>query len=178
MRTGLNNPDEIENVLPVLNEFPVSEIILHPRIAKQLYKGEILSEKFFYFTQNSTHKKVYNGDIHSVETFEKTKLQFPEIDTWMLGRGILMNPFLPSEINGKTIPASEKKKMLETFHLRIFEEYSEKMDNPGNVLNKMKQFWIYFSLVFSENEKVFKKIKKAASVQVYKSEVAQIFKRI
>ena len=40
MRAGLNSAEEIKNVIPVLNEFPLSEIILHPRVAKQLYSGD------------------------------------------------------------------------------------------------------------------------------------------
>jgi tRNA-dihydrouridine synthase B len=86
-----------------------------------------------------------------------------------------MNLFLPAEIKGKTYSSADKKLMLKTFHQRVFEEYSVKLDNQGNVLNKMKQFWIYFSSNFPDNEKVLKRIKKANSVFIYKAEVGSIF---
>jgi tRNA-dihydrouridine synthase B len=38
LRTGLTDPEEIKQIIPVLNEFPLSEVILHPRIARQLYE--------------------------------------------------------------------------------------------------------------------------------------------
>jgi len=63
------------------------------------------------------------------------------------------------------------------FHQLVFEGYSEKMDNPGNVLNKMKQFWSYFSFNFPNQKKVFKQIKKTGSVNRYLSEVQNIFKK-
>ena len=36
----------------------------------------------------------YNGDIFTPESYEEMKREFPKVDTFMLGRGILMNPAL------------------------------------------------------------------------------------
>ena len=36
----------------------------------------------------------YNGDIFTPESYEEMKWEFPQVDTFMLGRGILMNPAL------------------------------------------------------------------------------------
>ncbi|HWS01537.1 MAG TPA: tRNA-dihydrouridine synthase family protein, partial [Prolixibacteraceae bacterium] len=36
MRAGLVSPDEIFQVVPVLNDYPLAEVIFHPRTAKQL----------------------------------------------------------------------------------------------------------------------------------------------
>ncbi|MCK5536099.1 MAG: tRNA-dihydrouridine synthase family protein, partial [Bacteroidales bacterium] len=145
LRAGLNSPNEIENIIPVLNDFPLTEIIFHPRIAKQLYKGEINDTKFEFAIKNLMHKLVYNGDIFSLQDFNNRRKQFPQIDNWMIGRGILMNPFLPAQINDITISEEEKIEKLIEFHQLIIEGYSKTMDNQGNVINKMKQFWSYFS---------------------------------
>jgi tRNA-dihydrouridine synthase len=93
----------------------------------------------------------------------------------MLGRGVLMNPFLPDEIKEKNYSKDEKLLKLETFHKRVFELYTEKMDNDGNVLNKMKQFWIYFSYNFEKQAKSFKLIKKTNSLAQYQSAIRIIF---
>jgi tRNA-dihydrouridine synthase len=93
----------------------------------------------------------------------------------MLGRGVLMNPFLPAEIKHTHYSDYEKRLKLATFHKRIFELYTEKMDNEGNVLNKMKQFWIYFSYCFQDQKKYFKLIKKAGSLSKYQSAIKIIF---
>lgn len=175
LRAGLNSPEEIETIIPVLNGFPLTEIIFHPRIAKQLYKGEINGSAFQFAIKNLNHKLVYNGDIFSLDDFNECKQKFPEINDWMLGRGVLMNPFLPSEIIQISTLADEKIEKLKHFHRLILEGYSETMDNSGNVLNKMKQFWSYFSYSFPNQKKVFKMIKKSKNLADYNVVVQKSF---
>lgn len=176
LRAGLQSASEIEQVVPVLNQFPLTEVIFHPRMAKQLYDGEILNSAFEYAQQNLKHRLVYNGNIFSVADFNQCCLKFPGIDTFMLGRGILMNPFLPSEIKNIEITPKEKSEKLKEFHNLIFKYYAETMDNEGNVINKMKQFWIYFSFNFTEQQKSFKLIKKANGLSKYQTAVKLIFR--
>jgi len=175
MRTGLHSAAEIKRVIPVLNDFNISEIILHPRIASQLYTGTPSIDTFQYATQNSHHKMVYNGDIFSVSDYKQLKELIPKTDSFMLGRGILQNPFLPAAIKNIQLSDSEKREKLAEFHRLIFTYYSEWMDNDGNVLNKMKQFWIYFSHNFDRGEKILKGIKKSRSLSAYKTEVIKVF---
>lgn len=177
LRAGLVSPFEIEQITTVLNQFPLTEVIFHPRIAKQLYEGEIIDSAFEFAKTNLKHRLVYNGDIFSPAAFDERSQKFSEINCWMLGRGVLMNPFLPAEIKGINFSKDEKFLRLETFHKRVFELYAEKMDNDGNVLNKMKQFWIYFSYNFEKQAKSFKLIKKTNSLAQYKSAVKIIFGR-
>lgn len=175
LRAGLVSPKETEQIIPVLNQFPLTEIIVHPRIAKQLYSGETDSPLFQWVSQNCTHPVVYNGDIFSVAAFSEKRGLFPGTTTWMLGRGVLMNPFLPAEIKGVLFSEEEKRTKLEAFHQRIFELYSENTDNPGNTLNKMKQFWSYFSYVFPDQLKSLKLIKKTRVISDFKGEVCRVF---
>ena len=178
LRAGLQSANEIEQIIPVLNQFPLTEVIFHPRIAKQLYDGEILNSAFQFAQQNLKHRLVYNGSIVSVDDFAACRQKFPEIDNFMLGRGILMNPFLPAEIKNMDISSKEKPEKLKEFHHLVFKYYSESMDNEGNVLNKMKQFWIYFSYNFNNQRKTFKAIKKASTMNRFKQEIHQIFANI
>lgn len=175
LRAGLNSEKEIENVVPVLNRFPLTEVIFHPRIAKQLYKGKISDSAFSYAGENSKHKLVYNGDIFSPEDFREILFKYPNIKNWMLGRGILMNPFLPSEIKGLSFSSEEKKVKLTEFHKLIVESTLEKMDNEGNVLNKLKQFWTYFCFSFENPQKALKQIKKSNSIPQFLGETRRLF---
>jgi len=175
VRAGLNSSKEIESIIPVFNEFPLTEIIFHPRIAKQLYKGEIFDSAFEFALKNLKHKLVYNGDIFSLNEYNMRSQQFPETKNWMLGRGVLMNPFLPEEINQISFSADEKIERLKKFHQIIFEGYSKIMDNPGNVINKMTQFWSYFSCNFPNQKKVFKGIKKSRNTATYAQETQKAF---
>lgn len=174
IRAGLISSKEIEQIIPVLNQFPLTEVIFHPRIAKQLYEGEIADSVFEFASSRLKHNLVYNGDIFSLTSFNHRKQKFRETCIWMLGRGILMNPFLPAEIKGTFYSKEEKQIKLMAFHKRIFELYTEKMDNEGNVLNKMKQFWIYFSNNFADQKSCIKLIKKAGSLTKYESSIRMI----
>ena len=118
---------------------------------------------------------MYNGNIFSLQDYNKRRQQFPQIDDWMIGRGILMNPFLPAQINGITISKEGKIEKLIEFHQLIIDGYSKTMDNQGNVINKMKQFWSYFSYNFSDQTKVFKRIKKSRNLEAYSQEIKKIF---
>lgn len=176
MRAGLVSPFEIENVIPVLNHFPLTEVILHPRIAKQLYEGEIIESAFQFACSNLQHRLVYNGDVNTVETFGNRMLSYSQISHFMLGRGVLMNPFLPAEIKGIVLSEAEKREKLVLFHKRMLEEYLSVMDNPGNALNKMKQFWIYFCQNFTEPKKSLKKIEKSGSFSAFHIAVTTNFR--
>ena len=174
-RAGLINKNEIEKTVPVFEKFPLTEVIFHPRIAAQLYKGKVLEDSFKIVSERVTKELVYNGDVFTIEDFNRKKQLFPSINNWMLGRGILMNPFLSAEIKGEFVLQTDRQEKLQHFHNMIFDSYSEKLDNKGNVLNKMKQFWSYFSYSFQNQAKVFKSVKKIRNPKKYLTEANRIF---
>ncbi len=110
MRAGLNSADEIKNVIPVLNDFPVSEIILHPRIAKQLYSGIIDLEIFRITSEKLKHKLIYNGDIFSVADFERIKNLFPDIQVLCLEGVFCKIRFYPMKLKTPIFQNRIKKK--------------------------------------------------------------------
>jgi tRNA-dihydrouridine synthase len=178
MRAGMNSAKEIESVIPVLNDFSLNEIIVHSRIAKQLYSGTISFEAFEFAAKNTHHKLVFNGDIFTVADYEKIKKTFPKVQHFMLGRGVLHNPFLPFEIKNIHFSETEKMQKLAEFQQCMLDYYIAWMDNEGNALNKMKQFWIYFSSNFYNEKKILKQIKKTKTLNDYKTEVNMIFKQM
>jgi tRNA-dihydrouridine synthase len=175
MRAGLVLATEIEKIVPVLNQFPLSEVILHPRVAKQLYSGEIIDSAFEFAAASLKHRLVYNGDVNSMDDYKRIHRKFSGIDYLMVGRGVLMNPFLPAEIKNQQLTETEKREKLIEFHKLMLEEYLKVMDNPGNALNKMKQFWIYFCHNFSEPKKCLKKIGKSNGFTAYQTTANLIF---
>jgi len=174
LRAGLDAPGQLEKIVPVLNDFPVSEVILHPRIASQLYKGPVYDIAFKYAAANLEHSLVYNGDIFSLADFERRSSQFSEVSDWMLGRGVLKNVFLPATIKGFRISDEEKRQMLYEFNKRLTEAYLLQADNSGNAANKLRQFWIYFCHHFEAPQKQFKKIKKAKNMEQLNTEATNI----
>lgn len=177
MRLGYDNSEEILDVLPILDTYPIKNIAIHARIGKQLYKGGVNLDAFQHCIDNTKHKLYYNGDITSVAKFHEMQQRFPNIDHWMIGRGLISDPFLPSMIkNNTTEYPANKMELFSTFHDTLYAIYSESLSGSTHILLKMYHLWEYFSATFSNPHKVLKKIKKAQSIRNYEAAVAEIFK--
>ena len=175
MRLGNKNPDEILQVLPILEKFPLKNITIHPRIAKQMYKGEADTEAFGRCLQYTSHKVIYNGDITSVDRFQKLAVSFPSLDQWMIGRGLIADPFLPAMIKANTTEYPENKNVIfANFHERLLEEYRQTLSGDGHLVMKMVSYWEYFSHLFPNEPKGLKMIKKAKNIAAYQEAVRWI----
>jgi len=178
MRLGYESSDEIFKVLPVLERYPLKNIVLHPRIGKQLYSGEVDLDAFQRCVQNTNHTVCFNGDIRSFETFNAMVKRFPMTDHWMIGRGIIANPFLPSMIHANTSEYPENRlKVFSQFHDTLFHDYAQALSGASHVIMKMLQFWEYFIEAFPDSHKEFKKIKKAKSITAYEKAVEGLLNR-
>ena len=177
MRMGYENPTEILDVFPILEQYPIKNIAIHARIGKQLYKGGVDLDSFQKCLDTSKQKIYYNGDITSVEKFRMMQERFPTIDHWMIGRGLIADPFLPSMIKNNTTEYPKNKlEIFEAFHDTIYQEYDAYLSGPTPIRMKMLGFWEYFSASFSNPQKTFKKIKKAGNSKNYEAAVKEIFK--
>lgn len=177
MRMGYENPTEILDVFPILEQYPIKNIAIHARIGKQLYKGGVDLDSFQKCLDTSKQKIYYNGDITSVAKFKELQKRFPSIDHWMIGRGLIADPFLPSMIKNNTTEYPKNRfEIFEAFHDEIYREYDAYLQGPTPIRMKMLGFWEYFSESFSNPQKTFKKIKKAGNSKNYEAAVKEIFK--
>jgi len=167
MRLGFYNYQESLDLLPRLEDFPLSEIIIHARLGNQLYKGRTAPERFAECVHQTRHKLVYNGDITSLKIYADLANRLPQTGSWMIGRGLLANPFLPAEIKGLYISEKTRQERLALFHEDLFREMKLRLSGPGHLLGRMKQVWIYFIESFPEKRILLKKITKASSEQKY-----------
>lgn len=177
MRMGYENPTEILDVFPILEKYPIKNIAIHARIGKQLYKGGVDLDSFQRCLDVSKHKLYYNGDITSVAKFKMLQERFPSIDHFMIGRGLIADPFLPSMIKNETTEYPKNRfEIFEEFHDTIYHDYDAYLQGPTPIRMKMLGFWEYFSESFSNPQKTFKKIKKAGNQKHYEEAVKEIFK--
>ena len=93
---------EDEKYVSILDKYPIKNVAIHARIGKQLYKGGVDLDSFQHCLDASKQKLYYNGDITSVEKYKELQERFPSIDHWMIGRGLIADPFLPSMIRDNT----------------------------------------------------------------------------
>ncbi len=175
MRLGYESPKEIFHVLPVLERFRLANITIHPRIGKQLYKGDVDLKTFEECLGLSSHKIFYNGDITSVQRFREMKERFPSINNWMIGRGLIADPFLPAMIKADNpVYPGNRYEVFNSFHNALFTSYEEALSGQKHLLMKMYSFWEFFIQSFPHSPKGLKKIKKARSLSAYREAVKEI----
>jgi tRNA-dihydrouridine synthase B len=176
LRIGLKYPDEVLELIPIFNQYPLDELIIHPRTGEQMYEGKVDLDMFEQCLNLSKHKVVYNGDIDSVEKYQMLLKRFGSVDRWMIGRGLLANPFLAEEIIFHTEkPYAEKIKILRAFHDQLFTEYSKILSGPSHIVNKMKEIWTYMAGFFENGDKIRKKIYKTHHRDNYIDIVNKVF---
>jgi tRNA-dihydrouridine synthase len=177
MRLGYDTTTEILDVLPILDTFPIKNIAIHARIGKQLYKGGVHLDAFQNCIDNTKHKLYYNGDITTVAKFKEMQERFPAINHFMIGRGLISDPFLPCMIkNNTTEHPKNKLQLFEAFHDTLYEGYSQSLSGSTHILLKMHHLWEYFAATFSNPHKVEKNIRKAKSIKNYEQTVKEVFK--
>lgn len=173
-RIGYRTAEEWEDILSIYKKYPVEQLIVHPRVREDFYKNEPKKEAFGYAVQNYNGKLIYNGNLFSKEDVEACKKQFPTMQGMMLGRGLIANPALMDEINGK----ESDIKILEAFHNEILEGYKLTQSGDKNVLYRMKELWFYMEKSFAPMEKYAKQIRKAQKCTEYENVVRQVFHNV
>lgn len=171
-RIGVEDPEEFGQILEIYNKYPVSELIIHPRVQTDFYRNKPNIEVFRMASEISKNPLCYNGDLYGVQDLEKIAEEFPNLESVMLGRGILKNPGLILEAKEGT---ALDKKRLRAFHDRILQEYEKTLFGEKPVLFKMKELWFYMAELFTEHEKYAKKIKKAQRLEQYRQSVDALF---
>jgi tRNA-dihydrouridine synthase B len=175
MRMGYENPTEILEVFPILDKYPIKNIAIHARIGKQLYEGGVDLDSFENCLSETRHKIYYNGDITSVEGFRTLKERFPSIDHWMIGRGIISDPFLAQMIKADTTEYPvNRMEVFGKFHDTLFNEYEQSLSGFNHLMLKMYSFWEYFSQALPNSKGVLKKVKKVKNLEKYEDAVKWI----
>ena len=173
-RIGVQDPLEFESLLPVFRKFPLKELIVHPRVQKEMYKGTPHKEIFEAAMAAKEFPVCYNGDIFGKADYEQLMQQFPTLDRIMIGRGLLQNPGLAREIQGGAPLSKEEAK---AYHDEIYARYQQVMFGEKNLLFKMKEFWVYQMESFNDTVKAAKKIRKSQRIYQYEEAVNELFEK-
>ncbi|PID76809.1 MAG: tRNA-dihydrouridine synthase [Deltaproteobacteria bacterium] len=173
-RLGFNQFAEMEQLMPRLNDYPLVEIIIHARLGRQRYSGSTDPESFIKLKAASRHTLVYNGDITSPEIFSSLVARLGGVNRWMIGRGIIADPFLPMKIKtGRDQPDAAAR--LAAFHDELYRRYEQRLAGPAHLLGRMKQIWQYLAFSFPEDKKSLKRLNKAGSKEQYLAAARHIF---
>lgn len=178
IKTRIGRDDTLlwEELLSIYSEFPLEELIIHPRIQKEFYKGAPHIEAYEAAYRIKNCPICYNGDMFCKEEIENFWKRFPNTDAMMLGRGILRDPCLYEKLfESEEMDASVWKQKVRSFHDALLDAYIEEMSGDRNVLFKMKELWFYLWESFDGSKQLIKKLKKSGSVSEYLRVVEEIF---
>ncbi|MBN2342262.1 MAG: tRNA-dihydrouridine synthase family protein [Deltaproteobacteria bacterium] len=179
-RLGYEHPDELFRLVPILNRYPLCRVIIHPRIAPQQYDGDVDVVRFSQCAAALRTKVVYNGDITDVTGFNTIRSQFPDVSGWMLGRGVIANPFLPARILSSaadTGNSATDNATLQQFHTLLYEGYRARFSGPRHVITRMYGIWTYLIHTLGLPPGALKHLKKAKNFSDYQSAVASLLSK-
>lgn len=171
-RIGMKDESEWERILNIYNQYPLKELIIHPRTQADYYKNKPHLDAFSYAVSESRCPVCYNGDIFNYNDLKYIQEQFPTVEKLMLGRGLLMNPGLAEMLETGQMPDKER---IRKYHDDIYEKYKETLYGDRNVLFKMKEIWVYMMHIFEDSKKYAKRIKKGEKLNAYEDAVRELF---
>ncbi len=182
-RIGVESVSEVYDLFKVYNNFYFNEIIVHPRIQKEYYKGSPHFDIFGELLTLSKNRICYNSDIFTKSDYISFCKNFKEQQTIMLGRGLIADPAFIDVVKGISSGSEGQRDLeydmarLKKFHNTLLNGYSQVMSGDINILHKMKEWWFYIAKTLDNCEKPLKQIKKAKNISDYKAAVDMIFSK-
>ena len=173
-RIGMYDTAEFSELLDIFEQFPLEELIIHPRLKEEFYKGEPHKEVFHDAVSRTKNKLCYNGDLFLKEQLDKFKKEEPSVEQVMLGRGVLRNPGLLQLAEEGCMP---DKMLIKEFHDKLYGDYRDAMPGDRPTLFKVKELWFYMGTLFAGWEETYaKQMRKCNRLSDYEQIVKQIFR--
>lgn len=166
VRLGVNTPDLLVQRMEIINQFPLREVTIHARTARQMYEGAVDVEAFAEAAALCRHPVVYNGDIRTRADFLRLKARFPHITRWMVGRGAAVDPFLFGKLKEDT--QRDEPERLKSFLDDYLAASVEELYGPASVLGRMKELWSYLHQSFAQGERIWRNVRVCRTVEEYR----------
>ncbi|MBR2458255.1 MAG: tRNA-dihydrouridine synthase family protein [Bacteroidaceae bacterium] len=166
MRLGFEEKEEWRELSDMLNSSCLKHLTVHPRIGKQMYKGEVDMDAFNEVYGNIHLPIIYNGDVTSMEQISSLSERYPDLHGIMMGRGLLALPTLAQECRmGKEMPHGERMSILMQMHEDMLGYCTRKYKVDSQILLHIHAFWEYQESQLER--KTWKKIMKAGNMKNY-----------
>jgi tRNA-dihydrouridine synthase len=169
-RLGIAEDAEYERILQMYCRLPLAELIVHPRVQKDGYRGTPRRQAYGQTLRQAPFPVAYNGDIFTRADMDALLRAYPGTRHVMLGRGLLANPALARMIAGGQ-PATMAE--LERFHDELYGAYKAEMGVKA--VYRMKEWWSHAKVQFADPEAVFCSVRSTGTVEDYESAVRSAF---
>mgnify|MGYP000273133161 FL=1 len=171
-RLGVEKPEEFAAILDIYNRYPICELTIHPRVMRQLYRGQADRAAFAASLPGCRMPVCYNGDVTTAADLHTLEAQYPQLSGIMVGRGIIADPALFRKARGGAPAAREE---LRGYLDDLYHGYSELFGSAGCAVSRMKGHWFYLIHKFEGAEKLEKQLRKVREPWEYEVVVNQIF---
>lgn len=167
MRPGVDSTDEWHSAMEQIATMPLSQLSVHPRSARQGYKGDLDMDAFADILAVSSHPIIFNGNILTPSDAVAVVDRFPTVNGLMIGRGMLMRPTLAAEMATGTelSPASRAEAWIELLR-RVSEKIAESSAGDAQALARLRP-----RLEYADEEllghKFVKSLKKASKLDKF-----------
>ena len=173
MRLGLNDKDEWKELTDILNNSYLKHLTIHPRVGKQMYKGEVDMQAFHEVYESLRLPIIYNGDITSRAEMQEMQEHYPNLLGMMVGRGLLARPTMAKEfVMNKDLSDMELRNTILAMHEDILEVCTRKYKVDSQILLHIHAFWEYMESQIER--KIWKRIMKAGNLKNYLEAVKNI----
>lgn len=167
-RIGFESPEEWPALWELLQDYPLREIIIHPRTRREFYKGGVHMD-CFRDAAASGLPLCYNGNLFTPDECAALLTEFPGMPI-MLGRGLIANPALARQISGGSAPSHDE---LRRFHDTLQAEYSA-VYPADQVHIRLRGIMKYVSGCFDDAAKAYKALCKSTPA-TYDAAVSRLF---
>lgn len=171
-RLGTEDFSEAPELIEIYNQYPLSELIIHARTRRDMYKNPPDLDVFAQAYAACKIPVCYNGNLFNIDKVHEFENRFPDITMLMPGRGIIADPSLGRRIKGG--PALTKRELHE-FMDSVYHAYFGTLSGERVIVNKMKEVWHYVGTQFADAEKYLKEIRKAQNAVQYEAAVRVLF---
>ena len=172
-RLGMESPEEFPRLLEIFARYPISLLIIHPRVREDYYRRPVRLEAFAQALETYPGAVCYNGALVTAEGCARFQAQFPQVERVMLGQGLLANPALIRQAKGGEPPEREE---LRAFHEELYRSYLAAFGSQKNTVYHMKELWSYLGRLFEGADKPLKQIRKASDSLSYERGVDAMFR--
>ena len=137
-------------------------VLIHAIIIRNFGEGvvdhlllELLITAFDFIVRHfgvQGQRVIYSGDIFDLASYRQLMEAFPDLQSVMLGRGMLRNIFLAEELTaGHPLAEDEKRERFAAF----YDDFAQTMVSARGehgTLSLLKEWWHYFAVFFQLSE--------------------------
>ncbi len=171
-RLGLEDPAEFERLLAIYGRYPLCELIIHPRTAREMYRGPLHPDVFGAALGRCRTGVCYNGGITTAALGREAEARWPSATALMIGRGLMADPALIRKLKGG---AGADAETLRAFFSELYESYCVRFGSAHNAMSRMKGLWFYAIHLFDDTQRYARRIAKARYPSDYEALMHTLF---